>query len=110
MGLILCDKHGPTGVINHISEDICEKVISDDPLKREDIKVVLIDLYDEEEYLFTITNYISADLFAKYELREKYVIRNEEEEEALDRKLPKLGALCGMCFKAYLIKNGIDLF
>lgn len=108
MSLILCEKHGQTGVINHISKDICEKIINDDPLQ-DDIKIVLIDLFDKNDFLYTITNYISSTLVAKHKLLEKYIIHNEEEEIILDKNFPKLSGLCGKCFREYVNKYNIYL-
>jgi len=108
MGLILCEKHGQTGLINHISKDICEKVINDEPLQA-DIKIVLINLFDENEFLCTITNHISSTLVAKHKLLEKYIIHNEKEELALEEHFPKLSGLCGKCFREYINKYNINL-
>lgn len=108
MGLAICKKHGESGVIGNISLDICQDLqnaISDIT----GIVVVTIDIFDDDEFLYSQKNYISKKIFEESDLKKKYKITNEEQEAALNVIFPSTSGMCGKCFEEYVIRNDISI-
>ncbi len=109
MGLAICNKHGQTGVVSNISLDICKELSDNHNNEIREIVVVIIDVYDNDEFLYKQKNYISRDIFNKYNLKKSYKISTEEEEKDINKIFPKTSGLCSKCFEEYIEKNDILL-
>lgn len=102
MGTTLCNKHGETGIVSSISIDICEEMMGRSSIKNERIYIVIIKVFDGNEYLYEQKNYISEALFKEKDLNMLYELHDELDEERINTFFPKTSGMCGKCFNEYL--------
>lgn len=107
MGTSLCEKHGETGIFSSISIDICEEIMGRSSIKNENIYVVIIKVFDGDEYLYEQKNYISEGLFKEGNLNFIYEIHDELDEERINAFFPKTSGICGECFNEYLSSRNL---
>lgn len=106
MGLAICNKHGESGVVDGISLDVCLD-LENHTATVKNIAIVVIEVFDDDEYLYSQKNYISEKLFIEKNLKKKYYIKNDTQEEILNKIFPRTSGVCGKCFKDYILRNGI---
>ncbi len=106
MGLAICKKHGESGVISGISLDLCQD-LEHNPDTIQKIVIVNIEVFDDDEYLYTQKNYVSEKMFIDNKLEKNYRIRNEKQEDSLNLIFPKTSGMCGKCFEEYVLRNKI---
>lgn len=107
MGLIICDKHGETGFMPFISNELSKKVLDNEILCKEDITYVDISLVDEDdgEEMHSMRYWMSTSCFDGLGAERKYIIKSDEDETRLDEifnPIMKGGGLCGKCFTDYI--------
>jgi hypothetical protein len=110
MGMIICEKHGMTGISINILKDICEKILENEPIAQEELATILVDYYDEDTFLITDRYLVTNDFKREYQLRGYYKISSDEEDQRLWRPIaPMMGGLCGKCYKEYLAEHNIKV-
>lgn len=108
MGIIICKKHGRTGIVTGVLKEICQKMLNDDPINQYELTTILVEYYDEEELLFTDKYLVTIDFKRKYDLDDYYKICSDEEEDLLLKPIAsEIGAICGQCYKEYILKHNI---
>lgn len=109
MGLIICEKHDEQGIVINIENNICRMILADEPLCDEDLFVIKILFYDNEEFLMDMNYLITTEMRDSLNLIEIYEVQNEEEEsEVLKQISPRMGILCGQCLKEYKFRKNIE--
>lgn len=107
MGISLCRRHGESGIVSSISIDICEEIMGRSKEKIENVYVVTIKVFDEDEHVFDQSNYISENLFKTHNLKLEYEIHSESDEEKINSFFPKTSGVCGKCFDEYMSSRKI---
>ena len=109
MGLIICEKHGEQGIAINIEDDICRKILANIPLRDEDLCVIKVLFYDNEEFLMDMNYLMTTEMKHTLNLAEGYEVRDEEEDaEFLKQISPRMGILCGQCLKEYRYRENIE--
>lgn len=112
MGLIICERHGESGFMPHISKALSDYVLNGivlDGSKITHIDVVLMD-EDDGKHMFSITYWMTQDCFVSLSAKRRYEIESDEDENEFDALFDPVmrgGGLCGNCFEEYLniVKN-----
>lgn len=109
MGLIICNKHGEQGIVINIEDQICRKILADTPMSDEDLYVIKVLFYDDEEFLMDMNYLISKEMKEDLNLIEVYEVQNEEEDSEFLRKIsPRMGIVCGQCLQEYRYRTNIE--
>jgi hypothetical protein len=110
MGMVICKKHGRTGVRIDVLDEICKKILTDKPIDQEMLSFIHVEYFDNKELLFD-TNYIVTKRFKEERnLEDYYKISTDKEQELLNRKLGNsIGAICGKCFDEYLERYNLSI-
>jgi hypothetical protein len=109
MGIIQCQKHGETGTAVNIQQDICKKILKDEPLKNEDMEVIKVNLYDNDELLLEMRYIVTKELEKELTLQKVYDIHDEIEDEKLIKPFESsMGAICGQCLDEYKYSKDIE--
>lgn len=110
MGIIICDKHGRTGIITGILKDICKKMSDNANLKQSELATIIVDYYDEGELLFSDKYLVTTEFKDNLCLDNHYKIYSEEDENLiLKRVRQKMGAMCGKCYEEYLKRHKLKV-
>lgn len=112
MGLIICQKHGETGVIPFISKGLWQIAKQNTKIDCDKIKVITIAIKIDQETSFSLKYYFTKDEFDLFSLDDYYSISTDEEDEKVTKIFhDKTRPMCGDCFKEYLesIRCGIAL-
>jgi hypothetical protein len=108
MGMVICEKHGSQGIVPSLSIDVCKMIWSKARfVEIEKLYEVCVNIYDEDEFLLNIKSYVSDKQFCKLNLSQSYDIRNDAEEDRLDKILPDSSGVCGLCFIEFINEHGI---
>ena len=110
MGIIICEKHGRTGIVTGVLKEICQKMLNDELLNQDELTTILIDYYDGKKLLFNEKYLITADFKKKLKLKDHYKISTDEEEEIFIKPMAsEMGAICGKCYEEYLLRHDIKI-
>jgi hypothetical protein len=110
MGMVICKKHGRTGVRIDLLDEICKKILSDEPIDQQILSFIHVEYFDKKELLFDTTYIVTKKFKEERNLGNYYKISTEEEEGLLNRKFGDyLGAICGKCFDEYVERYNINL-
>ncbi|PUA30184.1 MAG: hypothetical protein B0W54_06630 [Cellvibrio sp. 79] len=107
MAICFCKKHGDSGVVSCISKDVCEDVLGRSNEAINNIYIVVIKVFDAEEFLFDQINYVSESIFKLYNLSVKYEVHSESDEENLNSFFPETSGACGKCFEEYILSRNL---
>lgn len=108
MGLIICDKHGEQGIVINIEDAICRKILADAPIAGEDLCVMKVLFYDNDEFLMDMNYLMTSEMKGDLNLMEVYEVRNDEEDSEFLRLIsPRMGIVCGQCLNEYKYKADI---
>lgn len=109
MGMIICKKHGKRLVGMNIQQEICEKLLKNDPLKDDDLSVIKMLYYDDDKLLLHMSYLVTKALKKQLRLRDVYHIKDDFEDEQ-PRKLLELrmSAICNQCLDEYEYKDDIQ--
>ena len=109
MGLVVCSKHGRSGIVPFISKDLSDCIRNNVRINADDIKVIKVSLYDEGEHLGDLRYFIRRDPSQPNLIARHYIIRNEAEERTFDEEVGVLmhgGGCCVKCFNEYMEEVG----
>lgn len=109
MGMIICEKHGRTGIRTGILEEICQKVLNDTPITQNELSYIVIDYFDKNDFLFTNKYIVTKSFKKELNLDDYYKISTVEEERIFKKIGSNIGVLCGKCFDEYLTKYKIKI-
>jgi hypothetical protein len=103
MGLIICEKHGETGFISHVSKELSLGISAGNKFSHDKVTYIDVILVDDEdgEVLSKIRYWMTQDCFKSLSALKKYTTLTEEDEEKVDRILIPImqgGGCCGKCF------------
>lgn len=109
MGVIICEKHGETGVIPTVSKNLSDAMLSREA-KKEDVATIYLRVYDEGEFLFDKL-FFAHKRMDMANLKDEYLIENDDDELFSKEVHPILtgGGYCVRCFKEYMKHIDFDL-
>ncbi|WP_250463905.1 hypothetical protein [Microbulbifer litoralis] len=108
MGLIICGKHGESGFTDRVSKEVASCIDDGTPLKESDLKVVVIRMYDEDEFLGTNKYLLTEKEFKKSGIPEVSVVDKESTYDVIKDKLPRMEGACSSCLNNFYKNNDID--
>jgi hypothetical protein len=110
MGMVICEKHGLTGIAIGILNEICDKIVNDEPISQNILRTVVIEYFVEDELLISHRYLITDNFKRAYKLAAHYKIKSDEEDERIFKPIdPFIGAICGKCFEEYLLKYNLQI-
>lgn len=110
MGMVICEKHGRTGIAIGILNEICDKIVNDERISQNVLRTIVIEYYDEDELLVSHRYLVTDDFKEAYKLKDYYKIKSDEEDEQIFKPIdPFIGAICGKCFEEYLFKYNLQI-
>jgi len=110
MGTIICDKHGMNGIAINIQNDICIKIIQNEPLSDSDLEVIKVNLYDGNQFLLDVNYIVTKELKKELTLLDVYDIKEEYEDEKFIKPFAsKMSEVCGQCLNEYKYKENIKI-
>ncbi|MBF7093092.1 hypothetical protein IUY40_16290 [Flavobacterium sp. ALJ2] len=80
-------------VIPRIQDEICNKILNDIEINKNDLFIFQLDLYDNEEYLTSVKYLLTREFSKEHKLKNPYKIYNEEEESKYNFIYNYLGAV-----------------
>lgn len=107
MGMIICDKHGETGFMPFVSNELATMALDNVSLEKGDIAYVDVSLIDDEdgEEMYSMRYWMSKKCFDSLNADRAYVIKTDDDEAVLDKifnPVMKGGGICGKCFEEYI--------
>lgn len=108
MGLIICEKHGESGFTDRVSKEVASYVYNGMPVKESDLKVVVIEMYDGDEFLGANKYLLTKEEFKRSGIPEVSAVDEESTYDAIKRKLPKMEGACSSCLNDFYENNNID--
>ena len=110
MGIIECNKHGRTGIVTGVLDEICRKILNDEYIDHEEFATVVIDYFDGDELLVSDIYLVTKEFKKKYNIRGHYKISSDQDEELLLEPFrSKIGVICGKCYEEYLKRHSINI-
>ena len=109
MGIIICSKHGKQGIKINIDREITKAILSDTPIRENELVIITATFYDGIEFLFEDERLLKKDTFVNNSIKQHYVIRNESEEKEMSSLDSLLTGICGVCYAEYMSKHNIKL-
>jgi len=106
MGIIICPKHGTSGIAICIEKAICHKILQNIPVQDNELAVIRIEVFDfdRETFVTNLNHLITKKLKEERDLQDYYKIVTEDEFEQLDTKMD-VGATCVKCFEEFARAN-----
>lgn len=109
MGMIECKKHGLSGFSSKISKNISDKILNDIDILDNELIIITLDIYDNNEYLYTEKYLIESKESKNNNIQCEMVVRNEDESDNFSKLLPELGGICFKCMNEYKEKHKVNL-
>ncbi|MDM1519940.1 hypothetical protein [Myroides odoratimimus] len=110
MGMISCSKHGLSGILSCMGQDLVDKIqLGEEVLSTSlcKIKVVMhIDIEDKLEFSYVL----SLETKDRLKLADRYEISKDEDLTSLDSLYKSLGIICVRCFAEYQYKDAFKGF
>lgn len=110
MSILICEKHGETGLIPTASKNLSDSMMNRDA-QLEDVTTIYLRVYDEGDFLFEKILY-THKIKDMTRLKDEYVIKNDEDDQIYSNEVHPIlvcGGSCAKCFKEYMERIDFDL-
>ncbi len=108
MGILICNKHGESGLIPTISRELSHGM-KQGSVKAEDIGIAHVQLFEQGEVLDEKIYFFHKGLD---DLNSYYLINSEESDREFSKKISEVyrgGGYCVYCFREYMRNIGFNL-
>ncbi|MCU0438896.1 MAG: hypothetical protein MUC49_13430 [Raineya sp.] len=109
MGVVICAKHGMSGIAICIEKAICDKIYQNESIQDEELTIIHVEVFevnsDGEIFVVNLNHLITKELKEKNNLQEAYKMLDEQAFDELEKKMDA-GVTCGKCFQEFAQANG----